>query len=242
MADHFDTGLEISPCLRMLFACRAMTNARSARFDFSRSSVERGIRSAWYAGHRLERTALGVDRETMSGVLPDIPHRTAEQVRQPPNRPPCSAMTVTSTSVLPHSRRRGAFTIVQKVSSHTTDSAMPPLARQNFGRCEAHSPAERDHVSFVEERLHPFVSDCPLEFGVGIFVACNEFVPNYGRGGGIDHLERPFGFVLKPDDRDRYRDAVLLHGPSKPDWTMGFRSIIAASKFEAVLLDGAGAF
>jgi hypothetical protein len=125
VADHFDTGLEISPCLRMLFACRAMTNARSARFDFSQSSVERGIRSAWYAGHRLERTALGVDRETMSGVLPDIPHRTAEQVRQPPNRPPCSAMTVTSTSVLPHSRRRGAFTIVQKVSSHTTDSAMP---------------------------------------------------------------------------------------------------------------------
>src|ERR1700722_16190151 len=69
----------------MLFAWRATTNAPRVRLDLSQSSVERVIRPALYAGHRLERMALRVDRETMSGVLPDVPHRTAEQVRQPPN-------------------------------------------------------------------------------------------------------------------------------------------------------------
>ena len=37
---------------------------------------------------------------------------------------------------------------------------------------EAHSATEGDHVSPIEERLHPFLRDSPLEFGVGIFVAC----------------------------------------------------------------------
>jgi hypothetical protein len=78
---------------------------------------------------------------------------------------------------------------------------------------ETHSPAERDHVSFIEERLHPFLRDSPLEFGEGIFVGREEFVPNCGRGGGIDHLERPLGFVLKADDGNFDRNAVPLHGP-----------------------------
>ena len=43
------------------------------------------------------------------------------------------------------------------------------VVRENFERGEAHSPAERDHVSPIEERLHPFLRDSPLEFGVGIF-------------------------------------------------------------------------
>jgi hypothetical protein len=69
----------------MLFAWRATTNAPRVGLDLSQSSVERVIRPASYAGHRLERMALRVDRETIGGVLPDVPHRTAEQVRQPPN-------------------------------------------------------------------------------------------------------------------------------------------------------------
>jgi hypothetical protein len=43
--------------------------------------------------------------------------------------PRCSAMTITSTSVSPHSTRGGAS---RKVFSHTTDSAMQSLARENF--------------------------------------------------------------------------------------------------------------
>ena len=77
----------------------------------------------------------------------------------------------------------------------------------------AQSAAQWDHVSFVEERSHPFLSDGPLEFGEGFVVARKQVVPDNGRAGGIDHLERPLGFVLKPDDRDLYSDPVLLHDP-----------------------------
>jgi hypothetical protein len=77
----------------------------------------------------------------------------------------------------------------------------------------AQSAAQWDHVSFVEERSHPFLSDGPLEFGEGFVVARKQVVPDNGRAGGIDHLERPLGFVLKPNDRDLYSDAVLLHDP-----------------------------
>src|SRR5271167_1081748 len=48
------------------------------------------------------------------------------------------------------------------------------------------SATEGDHVSFVEERPHPFLSHGPLEFGVGIFAGCKEFVPNNGRTRAID--------------------------------------------------------
>jgi hypothetical protein len=76
---------EISPRLRTLFSWGATTNAPRVRLDLSQSSVERVIRPALYAGHRLERMAVRVDRKTIGGVLPDVPHRTAEQVRQPPS-------------------------------------------------------------------------------------------------------------------------------------------------------------
>ena len=102
---------------------------------------------------------------------------------------------------------------------------------------------QRDHVSFVEERSHPFLGDSPLKFGVGIFVGRKEFVPNYGRGGGIDHLERPLGFVLKPIIETSTVTPSFFTVRESPDWTiLGSRSIIAASKFGAVLFDGASVF
>ena len=51
----------------------------------------------------------------------------------------------------------------------------------------------RDHVFFVEERSHPFLRDSPLK---------------YGREGGIDHLERQLGFVLKANAIGRYCDPL----------------------------------
>ena len=105
------------------------------------------------------------------------------------------------------------------------------------------SATERGHVSVVEERPHPFVGDSPLEFGVGIFVGREEFVPNYGRGGGIDHFKRPFGFVLKADDGTSTVTPSCFTVRESPDWTIfGSRSIIAASKFGAVLFGGARVF
>ena len=43
------------------------------------------MRPASYASHRLERMALRVDRELMGGILPDVPHRTTEEVCQMPD-------------------------------------------------------------------------------------------------------------------------------------------------------------
>ena len=77
----------------------------------------------------------------------------------------------------------------------------------------AQSAAQWDHVSFVEERSHPFLSDGPLKFGEGFVVVRKQVVPDNGRAGGIDHLERLLGFVLEPDDRDLYSDAVLPKDP-----------------------------
>jgi hypothetical protein len=52
----------------------------------------------------------------------------------------------------------------------------------------------------------------PLKFREGFFVARKEVVADNRRGGGIDHLERPLGFVLKADDGNFDRYAVPLPG------------------------------
>jgi len=38
-----------------------------------------------YVGHGFERMALWVDHELTGGVLPDVPHRTTEEVCQMPD-------------------------------------------------------------------------------------------------------------------------------------------------------------
>ena len=106
---------------------------------------------------------------------------------------------------------------MRALAAGTSDHADEPQSHSVICECRNKSAAERDHVSSVEERLHPFVGDSPLEFGVGIFVARKEFVPNYGRGGGIDDLERPLGFVLKADDGNFDRNASFFTVRESPE-------------------------
>ena len=104
-------------------------------------------------------------------------HRTHRPV------PKHAVPTMSVGRVDAHHRRRGSERVVRHQTAAATGEHHIAGARpRNFEHGEAHSPTERDHVSFIEERPHPFLRDSPLEFGVGIFVARKEFVPNYGRG------------------------------------------------------------
>jgi hypothetical protein len=71
--------------LRLILVRRAPANAPGVPFDFSQGGIERVIWPAMYVGHGLEGMALRVDRELTGGVLPDVPHRTTEEVCQMPD-------------------------------------------------------------------------------------------------------------------------------------------------------------
>jgi hypothetical protein len=74
------------------------------------------------------------------------------------------------------------------------------------------SAAERDHFSSVGKCPHPLLGHGPLKLGVGGFVGRKKLVPNDGRVGGVDQLQRPPHFALKPDKLRRPR----LHHHASP--------------------------
>ena|SRR5271166_4690277 len=71
--------------LGLILARRAPANAPGVPFDFSQGGVQRGMWPAMHVCHGFEGMAFRVDRELTGGVLPDVPHRTTEEVCKMPD-------------------------------------------------------------------------------------------------------------------------------------------------------------